>query len=173
MTEHLTTDTLIDYIHGELDAAEDAVTLAHLQACPSCSAAYEVEAFLSESLKRAGHDTLELPSMVKARIWENVRAESASPKARILAFFRPAIAFPVAAALAVALYFASPIAHRAPSGPSVDASYYLEQHAAEEIGNPLGERSVSSAVVETVDTTGSPPALGTRTAAAAALNAVE
>jgi len=171
MMQHLTSDTLIDYIHEELDATADAAALAHLQTCAECSAAYEAEARLNEALKTL--PSAELPPMVKARIWEAVRNEQASPYARLIAFFRPAVAVPVAAALAVALYFVSPFAHRAPAGPTVDANYYLEQHAADEIGNPLGERSVSSTVLETSDAPGTAPSLGTGTAAAAALNAVE
>ena len=173
MTQHLTTERLIDYIHGELGPAEDADALAHLGVCAVCSAEYEREAQLSEGLKRLDLDAFELPSMVKARVWERVRRES-SPKARLLAFFRPAITVPVAAAVVVALYFAGPLAHRGSAGPTIDASYYLEQHAAQEISNPLGERSVSSAVMETSDAlAGAAPALGTNTAAAASLNAVE
>jgi anti-sigma factor RsiW len=173
MTQHLTTETIIDYIRGELGPAEDALTHTHMQGCGACRIEYEREARLSESLRAAAvAEALELPGMVKARIWEAVRAEAPPPYARLLGFFRPAVAVPAAAVLVVATYFASPLAHRAPTAPTVDAMYYLEQHAAQQLQNPLGERNVTSAVLETSDS-GPAPVLGTATAAAAALNAVE
>jgi anti-sigma factor RsiW len=174
MTTHLKTESLIDYIHGELGPAEDALTHAHLQECGLCRAEFEREARLSELLvAAAAQETFELPGMVKARIWEAVRSETPSPYARLLGFFRPAIAVPAAAALVVATYFASPLAHRGPARPMIDATYYLEQHAAQQLQNPLGERNVTSAVLETSANGGQVPMLGTATAAAAALNAVE
>jgi anti-sigma factor RsiW len=173
MTQHLTTDTIIDYIHGELSPAEDALTLAHLQSCATCSEDYERETQISEALLAGRHDERELPSMVKARIWEIVRAERPSQLAWLTGLLRPAIAIPAAAVLIVATYLASPLSRPAPSGPTVDATYYLEQHAAELLRNPLSERSVTTPVLETSDNVGTPLTLGTATAAAAALDAVE
>ena len=170
---HLTTETLIDYIHNELKPAEDARTHAHLQTCGTCRSEYERETRLSENLRRYAADALELPSMVKARIWEAVRRDSAPPYARVLAFLRPMVAVPVAAILVFALYFAGG-SHRSPTGPTVDATYYFEQHAAEAIGNPLSDRSMTtSSAFETSDATDRAPVLGPATAAAAALDAVE
>jgi anti-sigma factor RsiW len=174
MTQHLTTDTIIDYIHGELSAPEDALTHAHLQTCAACREDYERETQISEALLAAiGGTDRELPPMIKARIWEVVRAERPSPLARLAGFLRPAIAIPAAAILVVITYFASPLSHPAPSGPTVDATYYLEQHAAEQLRNPLVERSVTTPILETSDSVGTSPVLGTATAAAAALDAVE
>jgi anti-sigma factor RsiW len=170
---HLATDELIDYIHGELDAVEDARVHAHVHACGACRSEYERETRLSELLKEAVRESAELPPSVKARIWQQVRAQADPPYVRLLSFFRPIIAVPVAAALVLALYFSSPLAHRSPNAPTVDASYYFEQHAAEAIGNPLGDRSVTSSVVETSANGDQAPTLGGATAAAAALNAVE
>jgi anti-sigma factor RsiW len=170
---HLETDELIDYIHGELEAIDDAEVHAHLQSCGTCRSEYERETRLSELLKEAMREAVELPPSVRARIWQSVRAQGDPPFIRLLSFFRPVIAVPVAAAVAIAIYFSSPLAHRAPTGPTVDASYYFEQHAAEAIGNPLGDRSVTSSVAETSSTGDQAPTLGGATAAAAALNAVE
>jgi anti-sigma factor RsiW len=173
MIQHPTIEELIDYIHGELGAAEDAQTLAHLAECRACRLEYEREAWLSENLRRSAAVAAELPATVKARIWESIRTESASPYARIFSFMRPALAVPLAAMLAVALYFASPFAHRAQTAPMVDAMYYFDQHAAEASGNPLGERNVSPPVLETNETAEQSPTVGTATAAVAAINAVE
>jgi len=72
-----------------------------------------------------------------------------------------------------ALYFAGGT-HRGPSAPTVDASYYLEQHAAEAIGNPLSDRNLTTSFAfETSDAADRAPVLGPATAAAAALDAVE
>jgi predicted anti-sigma-YlaC factor YlaD len=174
MTQHLTTETLIDYLRGELEPAEDALAHTHLQECGVCRAEHERETRLSEMLAAAAQrEELDLPGMVRARIWEAVRAAQPSPYARMLGFLRPAIAVPAAAVLVVATYFASPLGHRGPTPPMIDATYYLEQHAAQQLQNPLGERNVTSAVLETSDSAGPAPILGTATAAAAALNAVE
>jgi len=175
MMEHLTTDTLTDYVHGELPPAEDALVHAHLQACAACQAEFELETSLSEALRTAARDEeYELPSMVKARIWEAVRAERPSPFAAFAAFLRPAIAVPTAAILIVVTYFASPLGHpQQVHAKTVDAMYYLEQHAAEELQNPLIERNVSSPILETTEASNNDLTIGTRTAAAAALDAVE
>jgi anti-sigma factor RsiW len=170
---HLETNELIDYLHGELEAIEDSQVHAHLQSCGACRSEYERESRLSELLKEAMREAVELPPSVKARIWQKVRTQADPPYVRLLSFFRPMIAVPVAAAVAIAVYFSSPLAHRAPTSPTVDASYYFEQHAAEAIGNPLGDRSVTSSVIETSSNGEQAPTLGGATAAAAALNAVE
>jgi predicted anti-sigma-YlaC factor YlaD len=170
---HLTIDTLIDYIHRELDIVDDAGVHAHLQTCGVCRSEYERETRLSELLKGSAADAPDLPSIVKAKIWQEVRAERQPTFARIAALFRPAIAIPLVAALASILYFSGPFVNRPANVRTVDANYYFEQHAAEAIGNPLGERSVTSSLVETTSTNEQTPALGTATAAAAALDAVE
>jgi RecB family exonuclease len=87
-----------------------------------------------------------MPSLVAAAVWERVRAARPGPAARLQAFFRPAFALPIAAALLLGGFFASPLAH--PNRPMVDAAYYFEAHAAETSANALSERS-GSAVLET------------------------
>jgi anti-sigma factor RsiW len=175
MTQHLTTDTIIDYIHGELPPAEDALVLAHLQTCAPCRSAFEHETSLIEALRlRARADERELPGIVRAQIWQTLRSQEPTPLQRFAALLRPAITLPTAAILVLALYFASPLGHPTSAARTVDANYYLEQHAAEQIQNPLGERNVSSPILETTEASAtSDSSLGTRTAAAAALDAVE
>jgi anti-sigma factor RsiW len=173
MNEHLTTNTLIDYVHGELPSAEDALAHTHLQSCTECRSEFERETRLSEALRfAAAEDERELPSMVKAEIWQAVRAARPSPYARFATWLQPLVAVPAAAILVAVVYFASPLGHQAPAPLTVDASYYLEQHAAEQM-NPLGERNVTPAVLETSDTGRPDPSVGSRTAVAAAVDAVE
>src|SRR5580704_999904 len=76
MNEHFTTDSLIDYIHGELPPAEDALAHAHLQSCGRCRAEFDRESALREALRLAARQQeLELPSMLKAQIWAAVREQ--------------------------------------------------------------------------------------------------
>jgi anti-sigma factor RsiW len=174
MTQHLLTDTIIDYIHGELPAAEDALVHAHLQSCGPCRSEYEQESALTDALRSAVQaDDRELPGMVKARIWEAIRSERPPLSARITALLRPAIAVPAAAVLLAVTYFASPLGHpQQPNARTVDVMYYFAQHAAEEMQSPLGERNVSSAMFEPSDAASGTASTGSRTAAAA-VDAVE
>jgi anti-sigma factor RsiW len=147
MNDHLSTDLLIDFVHGELSPSDDARAHAHLTGCASCREAYELEAALGEVLRSAAQaEEREMPSLVAAAVWERVRAARPGPAARLQALFRPAFALPIAAALLIGGFFASPLAHL--NRPTVDAAYYFEAHAAETSANPLSERS-SSAVLET------------------------
>ncbi len=130
--QHATNEQLTDYLHGQLTPNEDAFIHAHLADCSRCRDEYSAEVQLSEMLRnQAALESLELPSMVKANIWAAVRELQPSPMERFRAFLRPAYALPVAAALLVGLIFAPGYVHRAGTGsPTIDAAYFLEDHAA-------------------------------------------
>jgi anti-sigma factor RsiW len=146
MTEHLNTPLLIDYLRRELPPEDDALVHGHLEKCPACRREYEVEVSLSDALKAAAaREELEFPSLVAARVWEEIRNARPSPIAQIAAFFRPVITVPlVAAAALVTLFFAMPFG---PHGltPKINAAYYLEAHAALQAQNPLDERGPAAA----------------------------
>jgi anti-sigma factor RsiW len=147
MNDHLSTDRLVDFVHGELSPSDDALTHAHLATCASCRDAYDLEATLSEALRAAAKaEEHEMPSLVTAAVWDRIRRAEPGPLARLAALLRPAYAVPVALALIVGGYFASPLGH--PARPTIDASYYLEVHAAQTAETPLSERS-SALVLET------------------------
>jgi anti-sigma factor RsiW len=147
MNDHLSADTLVDFVHGELSPSDDAQTHAHLATCAPCREAYDLEASLSEVLRAAATaDEREFPSLVSAAVWDRIRHAPPTRAARIAAFFRPAFALPVAAALVIGGYFVSPLAH--PSHPTIDAAYYFEAHAAQTSQTPLSERT-SALVLET------------------------
>ncbi len=149
MNEHLSTDRLIDYIHGELRAEDDASVHAHLRTCAPCRTDYEAEVALSEVLRaEPAFAERELPGAVRGAIWAAVDAERPPVGARIAAFFRPVIAVPVAAAAIAIAVFASPLGHPNQAGPRVDAAYYLEAHAAQQAQNPFAEHG-STGVIET------------------------
>jgi anti-sigma factor RsiW len=147
MNDHLSTDLLVDYLHGELAPEDDALAHAHLAACPECRSSYDLEASLTEALRTAAKaGEQEMPSLVAAAVWEQIRQAKPGPLARLAAFLRPAISVPVAAALVLGVWFASPYSHPG-APPRIDAMYYLEAHAAE-AGSPLTEQS-GSPVLET------------------------
>ncbi len=143
MNQHLSNDTLIDYLHGELRPQDDALAHAHLAACSTCRAARDVESGVSEFIRAgAASEEREFPSLISAAVWERIRAARPSPLARLGAFLRPAIAVPVAAVLLVGGWFASPLGHGSSNGGrSIDAMYYFQAHAAQSASSPLSEHS--------------------------------
>lgn len=141
MIEHLSTDQLVDFVHGELGPQDDVLAHAHLTSCPACRAEADAERTLVEYLRAAAvAEEREMPSTINAAIWAQVRAAKPGPLAALAAFFRPAIALPLAALLLIGGYFASPLAHRG-APPTIAASYYLQAHAAQSAQNPLAEHA--------------------------------
>jgi predicted anti-sigma-YlaC factor YlaD len=139
MTTHYDRETLIDYLHGALTPQADAAVFAHLASCSGCNALYDEEAALGELLRTAARTAeLELPSLVKARVWDAVRHETPSWAQRLRTSWGPRIAVPVAAALAIAAVVAPFGRHQQPVVAGVNASYYLDEHNAEAQQNPFG-----------------------------------
>ena len=139
MTNHYDRPTLIDYLHGALTPQADAAVFAHLESCSACNALYDDEASLGELLRNAARaEELELPSLVKARVWDAVRRESPSWMERLRTSWGPRIAVPVAAAVALAAYLGPIGWHAKPVIAGVNASYYLDEHNAEAQQNPFG-----------------------------------
>ncbi|HMD02093.1 MAG TPA: zf-HC2 domain-containing protein, partial [Candidatus Baltobacteraceae bacterium] len=100
MSGHLTNDSLIDFIHGELAPEDDAYVHGHLVACDACRQNYDAEVWLSDALRTAASaEEREFPSLVAAHVWEKVRTLQAGPLERIAAFLspiaRPALAVPL------------------------------------------------------------------------------
>jgi len=129
MTQHLTNETLIDYMHGALTPQEDAAVYAHMETCNVCRSEYDAEVTLSEMLRaQAQREERELPPMLKAELWKRVREERPSPANRFFGWFRPALAVPIAAAIALGVYFGGGFGSH--GAPSIEAAYYLQDHAA-------------------------------------------
>ncbi len=145
MTEHLNNQILIDYMHAGLGPEEDARVYAHLEACSGCRAEYDAELALTDLVRSfAASDTRELPSSVKAEIWERIRAARPSPWGTWANWLRPAVSLPVAAALALAAYFGT--SYLGPHGAApIDAGYYLQDHAALQSTVPFSDRATASA----------------------------
>ncbi len=141
MNQHLTTDTLIDFLHGELASQDDARVHVHLAECQACRSAYELEALLGEKLRAAAAaEEREMPSLVAAAVWQRIREAQPGPFARLAAWLRPIVAFPVAAAILLGAFFASPLAHPS-NAPKIDATYYLRAHAAQAGLSPLSDHA--------------------------------
>lgn len=139
---HLTIEELIDYMHGELAPAQDATVYEHMESCTECRAAYDAELSLTEMLRAHARDEeRELPATLKAEIWSRVRSAQPSVWSRLREWFRPAVAVPVAAVIALAAYFGT--SYLGPQGaPSIEAGYYLQDHAAMNGTVPFNDRSV-------------------------------
>ena len=156
---HYNADILNDYLHGALGPERDATIHAHLEACPPCRALYEEVATVRDWLRAAARaDEREFPSMIRARVWEAVR-NSPPPVSfldRLRAAWRPMIAVPMAAAIAVFAYLGVPGIHGSGQPAGVAATYLLEEHAALASDNPLADRGliVPASVVDGQQTTG-------------------
>jgi len=130
--QHFNNDDFTDYLHGELSPGRDAEMLVHLDACATCRTAYDAEARLGETLRAyAALSEREMPAGLAAGVWGRIEREREGPRwaTRLAALLRPAIAIPVAAALVLAAYLGSTLQHGS-AKPSIDAAYYLNDHAA-------------------------------------------
>ena len=140
--QHPSTDTLIDYIHRELSPEDDAAILLHVESCDECRASYEIEATLSEALRTHAIETeRELPQGVVNSIWAAIEEGAAAPSfgERLRDFFKPVVAVPLVAAAAVAIYFGVTGTHHTGPRTTIDAAYYLDDHAALNSTTPFGE----------------------------------
>jgi predicted anti-sigma-YlaC factor YlaD len=141
MNQHPTQEQLIDYLHGELSPGADASLLLHLDGCTGCRADYEAQARLSEDLRAfARSEERDLPVQIRPLIWAAIESGSRPPSwaDRLAMLLRPAIALPAAAAIAIAAFagYAVSLPH---AGTTIDAAYYLDDHAALTSAVPFGE----------------------------------
>ncbi|HEX8805307.1 MAG TPA: zf-HC2 domain-containing protein [Candidatus Aquilonibacter sp.] len=141
MNAHPNQERLIDYLHDELAPGEDAALLQHLESCAACSARYRDEVELSESLRAyARHSERELPAGVRNAVWMAIESGQRAPSwsQRVTAWLHPGVAFPVAAALVLAAFIGyGSSAHH--SATTIDATYYLDDHAALTSAVPFNE----------------------------------
>lgn len=130
MTQHLTNEQLLDYMHGALAPQKDAAVYAHMETCEPCRAQYDTEVRLSELLRaHARREEREMPATLKAEIWSRIREAQPSAAHRLFGWLRPSIAVPIAAAIALGAYFGPSIVGSG-GPPAIEASYYLQDHAA-------------------------------------------
>lgn len=147
---HITDDDLIDYLHDEVDDAVGTRLHAHMAVCRACAERYDAEASLTELLRDAVKASeREMPSLVKAQVWAAIRDAQPSLLDRIRAIVTPAVAVPLAAALALLMYLGVPVIRgdRATGSPTVAAAYYFEEHAALGLENPLADHVNTNAAL--------------------------
>jgi predicted anti-sigma-YlaC factor YlaD len=138
--DHPAPEELLDYLRGVLSPPRDAALHQHLAQCDECSAAYEQEAGLTDLIRaHAQREEREAPpdlaDAVRARI-----ASAAGPTLleRLAAVLRPAVLVPATAiVLLVGVYLGLTIRHA--DATTIDASYYLDDHAALASSEPFGE----------------------------------
>ncbi len=152
MNAHPNHELLIDYLHGELAPGEDAALLQHLDNCTACRARYEDEIELSESLHAyARASERELPAGVRNAVWAAIESGERTPSwtQRVAAWLHPAVALPVAAVLVLAAFlgFGSSAHH----GTTIDAAYYLDDHAAVTGAVPFSEGNTVPAALFTTE----------------------
>lgn len=141
MMEHITTDQLIDYIHGALAPGDDALVHTHLEGCAPCRDEYALEVRLTEMLRdQVSRETFEMPSAIKAHLWQSIRASKPSWATALQTWLRPVYALPVAAAIIVAALLPTYLGHHE-TAPLIDAAYYLQDHAAMNGSVPFADRS--------------------------------
>jgi anti-sigma factor RsiW len=141
MTCHDCRGLLTDYQHGELDAATDAALHDHLQTCPSCRAELDAESALTDTLRSAFAQQLELPTAVLARVRQAVRAERAPGFVEsVRALLRPVVLAPAAAVIVLVVAAVSYL-HPAPSGApqQLSTAYFVQRHVAHTMDSQSGD----------------------------------
>lgn len=137
---HPTPDELVDYLHGELSPARDAAVHGHLAGCAQCCDARDGELSLTEMLRaQARAQERELPPGVVASIRAAIESRPISIWERLRAAFRPAIALPAAAAIALACYLGVSALHTTARANTIDAAYYVDNHATLSSVAPLSD----------------------------------
>jgi anti-sigma factor RsiW len=135
---HPTPEEIVDYLHGELPPTAAAAVAAHLPGCAECQEVRDNEVSLTELLRaHAKAEERELPPSVVAKIWEGVAPRKTSLWEQLGAAFRPALAVPVAIAIAAFLYFSFKTAHGPAHAATIDAGYYVNSYAALSVATPL------------------------------------
>jgi anti-sigma factor RsiW len=148
--EHPSLEQINDYVHGELPEHEDAAVHAHLAACTTCAETQEAEARLGEILREhARAEERELPLGFAQRIVDTAVASGSRP-AGFLESLRASlgprhIGIPAAAAIIVAAYVAIATSnHGGMHAATIDATAYIENHAALATDMPFAEGAMAS-----------------------------
>lgn len=137
---HPNIDQIVDYLHGELSAAEDAAVHAHLANCPECDQIRTDEVALTDTLRaHARAAEQELPPGLVARIRESAaRRPEPNLWESLRAGLRPAFLLPLAAGVVLVAYFGL-TRHAAPVATAIDPSYYVRNHAVMAETQPFAE----------------------------------
>ncbi len=139
--QHVPPEILVEYLHGELPAGEDAAVHAHLAECRECSDAYESEASLTELIR--GHyraQERDLPQGVVVCIRDAVAASHVPWWRRLTDSLRPlAVGTAIAAGLLFGTFLSLRGWHSHAQASTIDAAYYLDDHSSLATTMPFGE----------------------------------
>jgi anti-sigma factor RsiW len=147
--QHVSPERLVEYMHGELPASEDAAVHAHLAGCRECREAYDSEVALTEMIRgHARAEERDLPPGVVATIRSAVAGAERPWWTRLGDSLRPlAIGTAVAAGLLVGAFLSLRTWHTHAQASTIDAAYYLDDHAALSQTTPFGEGTVVPAAL--------------------------
>jgi len=134
---------IADYVHHQLDAADDAAVYEHVGNCPACRAELDAQIQLTESLREAFGQDREFPSSIAAQVRQFMHAVP-SPSAwdRLRSALRPAIVAPAAAVILVAAILGYDASHR--PAPALSSEYFVREHIAQTIGSPSSDAAWSA-----------------------------
>lgn len=145
MSCHDCRDLLLDYEHGELDAAADARVFEHLQLCPECKAQWQEDLALAEGLRKAFATELDLPMSVVAGVRQAVRADRTPGFVTSLRnLLRPVVVAPAAAVILLAVGLAYDASHNSSSQPRLSTDFFVRQHLEQTIGAQSTDRAYSA-----------------------------
>lgn len=126
---HLTSNELVDYLHGELPVGQDAAAAVHLQECVTCVQARDAEVALTEMLRAvAMRQERTMPAGMAASI-RAVAARSQPQSHSLRSFMRPSLLIPVAVAAALAIWFGVRAFSVTAPRTTIAASYFVNRHA--------------------------------------------
>jgi anti-sigma factor RsiW len=147
--DHPSYETLVDYAHGELSANDAAAVLSHLNGCVPCAQTYEGETRLTQVLRaHARAEERELPASVVTAIYAAIEPPARERWWSGASWFgRPAVALPLAAALIFGVYYTVTSTHQGLRATTIDAAYYLEDHAELATSVPFQDGSVAPAML--------------------------
>jgi anti-sigma factor RsiW len=136
---HPSIEQIVDFLHGEVAAADAAAIEAHLAICPECQRRRAEESAITDALRAYARATeREAPPPLLARIRAGaVQAQLPSLGERLRGMLRPALVLPIAAAIAVVLYLT--MTSRQGSSTAIDAAYYVNEHAALAAKSPFAD----------------------------------
>jgi anti-sigma factor RsiW len=142
---HSSSETLVDYLNGELLPEADAAVYAHVAECSRCREEYEIERSIREALFESGRRSeRELPESLVAAIWATAHPAQPSPLALLLRskLLVPALGGLLSVGLGLALFTGYLPSHgfKAMNRPQIEAATFLDHHSDASMEMPLADR---------------------------------
>jgi anti-sigma factor RsiW len=142
MTCQTCRELITDYQHGELPAASDAAMFDHISTCTQCREELAAQSELTDSLRAAYAQELELPVSVIAGVRQAVRTERTSAFVNALrAVLRPVVLAPTAAAIMLVAGVITYVHNGTNAAPAIPVSYLVRQHVVHTMNSQSGDRA--------------------------------